>query len=127
VKSLGQTRAVVVFSALGWLGECAMLYLVARAVGTPISPAAAGTVALITALLTTIPITPGGLGVAEAGIVLMLGQLGVAAGPAAAIAVLARAISFGSVILGGGLSWLLAAQSGDQPIELPSSALTALD
>jgi glycosyltransferase 2 family protein len=114
-KSLGRIRLIVLFSAFGWLGECAMLYFVARAAGTPISPAAAGTVALITALLPTIPLPPGGLGVAEAGIVLMLGQLGVSPGPAAAIAVLARAISFGSVILGGGVSWLLAAQSDDQP------------
>ena len=52
----------------------------------------------------------------------MLGQLGIAAGPAAAVAVLARAISFGSVILGGGVSWLLAAQSDDLPAESPSSA-----
>lgn len=107
-RSLRRIPHLVLLSALGWFGECAMLFLVARAAGVPISPAAAATVALVTALLTTIPITPGGLGVAEAGIVLMLGQLGMAAAPAAAVAVLARAISFGSVVLGGGVVWLFA-------------------
>ena len=57
----------------------------------------------------------------------MLGQLGVVAGPAAAIAVLARAISFGSVILGGGVSWLLAAQSDDQPTGSSRNFATVAD
>jgi len=113
-RSIGRMPLVVLYSGLGWLGESVMLFLVAHAAGAPISLADAGTVALITALLTTIPITPGGLGVAEAGIVIMLGQLGMAAGPAAAIAVLARAISFGSVIIGGGIAWLFAFQAGER-------------
>lgn len=113
-RSLKRIPQLVALSALGWAGESTMLWLVARAAGTPIAPSSAATVALVTALLTTIPITPGGLGVAEAGIVMMLGQLGMAAGPAAAVAVLARAISFGSVVLGGGIVWAFAprAESG---------------
>ena len=112
-RSIGRLPLAILYSGLGWLGESAMLFLVARAAGAPIPFAAAGTVALITALLTTVPITPGGLGVAEAGMVIMLGQLGMAAGPAAAVAILARSISFGSVILGGGIAWLFAYQSGE--------------
>ena len=112
-RSLGRIRAIVLFSALGWAGESAMLFFVARAAGTPISVADAGTVALVTALLTTIPVTPGGIGVAETGIVLMLTQLGVTVAPAAAIALLARAISFGSVVFGGGIVSLFAPNTGE--------------
>jgi len=107
VASLRRIPLLIVLSAGGWLGECLMLALVARALGVPLAPAQAATVALITALLTILPVTPGGLGVADVGMLLLLGYFGVAAPSAAAITLLTRAISVGSVVAGGGLLCLI--------------------
>src|SRR5215208_2371023 len=53
---------LVVYSAVGWLLEGAALYLVVAATGAQVSVAGALLVALATSLLTTVPITPAGLG-----------------------------------------------------------------
>jgi len=66
------------------------------------------------ALLTTLPITPGGLGIADAGIIFLLGTVSIASGPAAAIAILARVITFGSVVVIGGL-WSLLGSVREHP------------
>lgn len=85
----------------GWMGEGLTLFLVARAAGAPLPLIQAIPVALIAALLTTVPITPGGLGLTEAGMIGVLDALGIEPGAATAIALLSRAISFGSVVVGG--------------------------
>lgn len=105
--SLGRYPLVLGLTLFGWLGECAMVLFSARAVGIQLPFEQAAMVALVTAMLSIIPITPGGLGVADAGIVLLLGQVGIPIGHATAIAVIVRAISLGSVVVGGGLLWLI--------------------
>lgn len=105
-NSLGRYPLLLGLSAAGWVAECAMVLLAARAVGVRLPVEQAAMLALVTAMLSTIPITPGGLGVADAGLVLLLGQIGIERGAATAIAVIVRAISLGSVVIGGGIVWV---------------------
>jgi uncharacterized membrane protein YbhN (UPF0104 family) len=106
LASIRRMPLLLLLSVGGWLGETLMLLLVARALGIDLPLTHAATVALLTALLTTLPITPGGLGVADAGMIFLLGLVDIPTGPAAAIAILARVITFASVILIGG-AWTL--------------------
>ena len=102
--TLGSVRRVptlVVYSVAGWLIEGATLYIVAAAVGTPLPFAGALATGLVASLLTTVPLTPSGLGFTEAGMVLALQGLGLDAGTAGAIALLTRAINYWSIVLFG--------------------------
>lgn len=101
--SLRRIPLLTALSIGSWLGEGVMLSLVAPAVGVSLPLAQAMAIALVTALLTIIPVTPGGLGVADAGMLLLLERFGVATAAAAALTLLSRAITIGSVIASGGL------------------------
>ena len=101
VGSLRRIPLLVAYSVAGWTIEGATLYTVAAAVGAPVSFAGALMVGLIASLLTTIPITPSGLGLTEAGMVLALQWLGLDAGTAGAGALLTRAINYWSIVLFG--------------------------
>jgi hypothetical protein len=63
-------------------------------------------VALVNAVLTTVPITPGGLGVVEPGIVGLL-ALSLSQSSAVSTAVLDRSISYVSIVLFGALAFTL--------------------
>lgn len=121
--SLRRIPLLILMTGLGWAGECLTLALVAHAVGVHLSPAQAATAALVTALLSTLPVTPGGLGVADAGLVLLLSQVGVGTSAALSVAILTRAITFGSVLLGGGAAMLVGTWSERRaPLPLAGAA-----
>jgi len=101
VDSFRHLPPLVVYSVIGWLLEGTTLYLTAAAVGTPVSVAGALVVALLGSLLTTIPFTPGGLGFTEAGLVLLLGWLGLDASTAGAVTLLFRLINYWSIVVLG--------------------------
>jgi uncharacterized protein (TIRG00374 family) len=88
-------------SAIGWVIEGATIYVTAAAVGTPVSAASALVVALVASLLTTVPITPSGLGFTEAGMVIMLQWLGLDASTASAVTLLFRLINYWSIVVFG--------------------------
>lgn len=98
IDSFRRVPLLALLSAFGWLIEGLTFYLTAAAVGAPISLVAAIVVALVAALLTAVPFTPAGLGVAEAGTVLVLGQLGLDPNAAGAVALLNRVITYWSII-----------------------------
>lgn len=102
IDSFDRLPLLVGYSVLGWLIEGVVMYLVAVAVGTPIPAVSALVVALVAALVSTIPITVGGLGVAEASIVFVLQWVGLATGPAGAIALLSRFITYWCLVVVGG-------------------------
>lgn len=106
LNSFRRVPLLIGFSAIGWLIEGTTLYLSAAAVGATISPVAAIMVALVASLLTAAPFTPAGLGVTEAGIVLVLGRLGIDANTAGAIALLNRSVNYWSIILFGAALYL---------------------
>jgi glycosyltransferase 2 family protein len=69
----GRLPLLVALSVAGWVLEGAALYATAAAVGVPVSVAGTLVVALAASLLSTMPITPAGLGFTEAGMVVLLG------------------------------------------------------
>ena len=110
--TLGSFRgipALVALSLVAWSGEVARLYLVTVALGLGgIAPSVVVFVALAAALMTTLPLTPAGLGFAEGtivGILLLAARAGLAPGvdehAAASIALLDRGISYWSLIVVG--------------------------
>jgi uncharacterized protein (TIRG00374 family) len=101
IDSFRRLPLLVAYSVVGWIIEGATLYITAAAVGTPIPVAGALLVALAASLLSTVPITPSGLGFTEVGMVLMLGWLGLDAPAAGATTLLFRIINYWSIVAFG--------------------------
>ena len=106
---------VLTYSVIGWAIEAGRLYLVCMSLGlTSLSPAIILFVALAAALLTTLPITPAGLGFVESaivGILLLAASWGLAPGVdenvAASIAILDRVISYWSLLITGTVLYII--------------------
>jgi uncharacterized protein (TIRG00374 family) len=77
VRSLRRLPVLAAYSVLGWLIEGATLWLLGLAVGLNLSATGALVAGLVASLLSVEPVTPGGLGVTEPGIVLVLTSLGI--------------------------------------------------
>ena len=103
VRSLRRLPLLITYSALGWLIEGATLLLLAAAVGVDVSISAALVAGLVASLLSVEPLTPGGLGVTEPGIVVVLTSLGVGSPEASAIALLNRLVNYASLAVAGGV------------------------
>lgn len=106
----GRVPLLSVLTALIWTTEATRLYLVVQALGFdfPLGISGAFFVALIASLLTAIPFTPAGLGVVELGIVGILTVFyGATAEEAGAIVLVDRAISVLSIIVLGGIAYVL--------------------
>ena len=108
--SLGSLRQIpwLAFCALlGWLAEIARLYLVTLALGVELNLAMVVFITLANSLLSLVP-TPGGLGAVESGVSGLLVKLSqLTASVAGAVVLLDRAISYLSVIIIGGLLFLV--------------------
>lgn len=119
-----QLPTLAVLTALIWATEAMRLYLVVLALGFPITLGISGAffVALIASLLTAIPLTPAGLGVVELGIVGVLTRFyDVPATEAAAIALVDRAISVLSIILLGGIAYLVSDKTRARTTDPPAT------
>jgi uncharacterized protein (TIRG00374 family) len=100
---------LVALTGVAWAGEVARLYLVTLSLGLGgIAQSVIVFVALAAALMTTLPLTPAGLGFAEGaivGVLLLAARAGLAPGvdehAAASIALLDRGISYWSLIAVG--------------------------
>lgn len=111
LRSFGGLPMLAGETTLIWLCEAARLYLVLMALGVPqVYPAVPLFVSLAGALLTTVPITPGGLGFVESGVVgllLLAGGLdlidGMTPAIALSVALLDRSISYASIVIFGGI------------------------
>ncbi|HLZ30559.1 MAG TPA: lysylphosphatidylglycerol synthase transmembrane domain-containing protein [Chloroflexota bacterium] len=110
--TLGSFRGIpglVALTGAAWAGEVARMYLVTLSLGLGgIAPSVVVFVALAAALMTTLPLTPAGLGFAEGaivGVLLLAAKAGLAPGvdehAAASIALLDRGISYWSLIAVG--------------------------
>lgn len=104
--SLGKPAVPMGISVLLWLCDGLRVFLVAWSLGQHIPYHAAIMVALLSALVSTIPITPAGLGFVEGIMIWALTSIGVGASTAAAIALLDRMVTYGSLIIVGGLVYL---------------------
>ena len=103
--SLRPMPGAMVLGMLAWLLEAGRLLLVIHALGLSLDAPAVLFVAVVNGLLTSVPVTPGGLGIVEPGIVGLL-ALSLSQGDAVAVAVLDRSVSYVSVVLLGGLAFL---------------------
>ena len=110
--TLGSFRSlplVLLYSVMEWVIEAARLYLVCLSLGLfQLQPSIVVFVALSSALLTTLPVTPAGLGFVESaivGILLLAASFGLAPGidenVATSVAILDRTISYWSLIVVG--------------------------
>jgi uncharacterized membrane protein YbhN (UPF0104 family) len=88
-------------SVIIWILDGARMMLVAKSLGVSLTAATSIFVALMASLLTTLPITPAGLGVVETAIIVVLKWVDVAPSLATSVAVLDRLITYWSLILIG--------------------------
>ncbi len=102
----GKLPLLVALSVGGWFLEGAALYGAAAAVEAPVSVAGALVIALGASLLTAVPFTPAGLGFAEAGMIVMLGWLGLDVPTATAVTLLFRLINYWSIVVLGFLLYI---------------------
>ena len=104
--SLRRVPFLIFLSLIGWVIEGGTLYLTAAAVGVPLSIAGAIMAALASSLLSTIPISPSGLGFTESGTVLLLTSIGMETTPAAAVVLLSRVINYWSIVAFGAILYV---------------------
>jgi uncharacterized protein (TIRG00374 family) len=126
---------LLLYSLLVWAIEAGRVYFVTRALGLDQMPLALVLfVALAGALLTTLPLTPAGLGFVEtgiAGVLVLVNDLGIVqlGGPgegagevAAAVAILDRSISYWSLVVVGFVAYLLVRRVW-RPTPVPSRGI----
>jgi uncharacterized membrane protein YbhN (UPF0104 family) len=95
---------LVILAALGWLAEVGRVFFVARALGVDLSFAWVLFAALANALLSLLPV--GGLGITEVSLASLLSDT-LSRSDAGAVVVLDRAISYLSVIIFGGMLFVI--------------------
>ena len=104
-------RPVVIFAAVlslgAWLCDAAMIWFVGQALGIHLAPAEAVLISAITVLSTAIPSAPGYVGTYELAAVSVATALGVASGPALALAVLAHSLAIVPSALAGAVALAL--------------------
>lgn len=98
LKSIRRVPILMLYSVAAWLLEAGRLYLVTHALNTPIPFSLIIVIALASSILTTLPITPAGLGFVEVTVVGILVLFGVEKNTAVSIAMLDRIISYWSLI-----------------------------
>jgi hypothetical protein len=115
-------------TVLIWMTEALRLYLVVRALnftGVDLGFSGALFVALIGSLLTAIPFTPGGIGLVEGGMIgVLTGGFGVSWAHSAAIVLVDRAISVFSIVVLGGIAYMLSSKPRGGGIEVEDLRLT---
>ena len=104
--SFNRMPMAFLFGALGWLAEVGRLYFVVQALGLPLTLPMVLFVTVANAILTLVPLTPGGVGIVETGVTGVL-VLALAQPDALSVALLDRSISYLSVIIIGALYFVV--------------------
>lgn len=107
-------RRPLPYAAIGvvlWITDGLRLLFVAKSLGLSLTLPEATMVALLSALVTIVPITPAGLGVVEGFMIWLLPQVGISGDAAAAVALLDRFVTYFSVIIVGVPLYLIALRS----------------
>ncbi len=90
---------IALLTAAIWSLEGVRFFAAAKAVGVSLPFAVAFLAALLASLLTTVPLTPAGVGVVETGVVGLLLLLGIAESSAVSVAILDRLVAYWSVLV----------------------------
>ncbi|ACZ42563.1 conserved hypothetical protein [Thermobaculum terrenum ATCC BAA-798] len=98
---------ILLLTALIWILESARFWAVAVALGASLTISQVIFLALAASLLTTIPFTPAGFGVVEGAVITVLQWVYVEKSLAGSIALIDRGITYWSVLLVGGLLYLV--------------------
>jgi uncharacterized protein (TIRG00374 family) len=105
--SIRNVPVLVLITLVLWLLEAFRLWCVLGAIGAPRAAMPVVFLALAAAVLTTLPVTPGGLGTVEALYQRFLPTLGIATSAAASAAILDRMINYWFILIAGALYFLL--------------------
>lgn len=108
MNSFGHVPFLLIISLLIWFTEVGRLFFAIQALGMSdaITISLILFVTLANAILTTVPITPGGLGIVESGITGLL-TLSLTHSEAISVTLLDRSISYLSIVILGGISFLI--------------------
>lgn len=123
VHSLRRLPTLGALTVVIWGCEAARLGLVVWALGfgSQLGPSQFVLIALVAALLTTIPFLPGGLGLVEAGMVgVLIAVGGVSQNAALSIALLDRSISYGSLVVIGFIVFVFIHVRSARPVPAPA-------
>ena len=110
-KILGRPLTYGAIGLVLWLTDGLRLMFVAKSLGLSLTLPEATMVALLSALVMIVPITPAGLGVVEGFMIWLLPQVGISGDSAAAVAFLDRFVTYFSVILIGIPLYILSLRS----------------
>lgn len=106
IGSFRRLPLVLVLGIAGWLAEVGRLFFVLLALGIQIPMGLTIFTPVANGLLTAVPLTPGGLGITETGLIGVL-MFSLVREDAVAVALLDRTISYLSIILTGGIIFVL--------------------
>jgi len=106
LRSFRQAPRATALTMVTWSCEIGRLFLVVHALGFSVSIPTAIFAIVTNGVLTLVPITPGGIGIVESGMIGVLG-LTLSKNAAVSVAILDRAISWLSVILIGALTLMV--------------------
>jgi uncharacterized protein (TIRG00374 family) len=107
---------VVALAVLNWLTDLACLLTAVHAVGLTVPARSVATAYLVAQLIRHIPITPGGIGIMEASLILTLTTAGAAPAPAAAAVLIYRLLSCWMTLPIGLICWTTQKTSTTAPL-----------
>ncbi len=105
LKSFRNLPWLMAVSVFAWLLEAARLYFMARSLGVELSPWLVLFTALAGSLLTTLPLTPGGVGIVETGMAGLF-MLAMSQTDAVALTILDRSVSYLTILVFGTVLFL---------------------
>jgi hypothetical protein len=95
-----------VFAVVNWLADMLCLAAAARAFALPVGLVTIATIYLGVQIVRQIPLTPGGIGLIETGLLAGLASAGAPTAAAAAVVLTYRVLSCWLILPLGGLAWL---------------------
>jgi hypothetical protein len=101
INSINRLPAVLSLTIVIWLLEILRLYFVLIALKVSMSFSSTVLISLSAALLTTLPITPAGIGAVELAMIGLFALFDIDSNVAASVTILDRVISYWSIMLGG--------------------------
>jgi uncharacterized membrane protein YbhN (UPF0104 family) len=107
--------AALAFAVGNWVGDLACLILVGHAFGLTMTIVQVGGIYLAVQIVRQIPVTPGGIGLIEASLLVALVAAGAPSGAAAAVVLVYRVLSCWLIVPTGLIAWVVLQSTGRRP------------